>query len=244
MTEEKVDDLPEDVDVSDAVEEKADDRLDRKTVSKIVERERQKAYEKARREAMMEQQAMQEGQAQAQPQATQSPNLGGMNVSPEQLQSMIAQQVSQNLPQHLQEHIQGIQTQHLVNSFTEKMQAAEARHPGLNDKLNKIEDYSGITPIIQMANNMENTGDIMAELLNNPGKMGSILSLTQAGQRQYAQQMMHDLSNSIKVNQEAVAKEKQAQDPIAQLKSSSMTTGMDDKDLSVMDLRKMLSQRR
>lgn len=240
MTEEiKVDDLPEDaVGQLDEAPVMDDDRLDRKTVSKIVERERQKAYEKAKREAMMEQQqAMQQQAPQAAP--TQAPNLGGMQVSQEQLDAMIAQR----LPQHLQEHIQGMQTKHLVDSFTNKMDAAESRHPGLAAKLSDIEDYRGIAPVIEMANNMENTADIMAELMEHPSKMGSILALNQAGQRKSAMKMMQDLSNSIKVNTTAMAQEKEAQDPMAQLKSSA-STGMDSNNLSVKDLQKMLSGRR
>ena len=239
MTEDiKVDDLPEDaVSVDVPVEEMEDDRLDRKTVSKIVERERQKAYEKARREAMNELQSQQ-----ASPEMQQAPQLGGMQISQDDLNAMIAKA----LPHHLQEHIQGIQTQHMVDSFTSKMQAAESRHPGLNEKLNKIEDYRGIAPLIQMANGLDNAGDVMADLLENPGKMGSILALAQAGQNQYAMHVMHELSNSIKVNQDAAANEKQALDPLKQLKSSSMTTGSDDGEhnMSVRDIQKLLSQRR
>ncbi len=235
MTEETVvDDLPEDA-VSDAVVEQVDDRLDRKTVSKIVERERQKAYEKARREAMEEQQSQQQQVA---------PQLGGMQISPEQMQAQMQAMMAQQLPQHLEKHIQGIQTQHMVDSFATKMQAAEARHPGLSEKLGKLESYDGIAPIIQMANNLENTGDIMADLMSNPGKMGSVLSLFQGGLKNQAMQMMSELSNSIKTNVDAAAKEKQANDPMAQLKSSALTTGSDDKDMSVNDLRKMFSQRR
>lgn len=241
MTEDlKVDDLPEDAESIEAPVEEVDDRLDRKTVSKIVERERQKAYEKARREAMLEQQAMQQQQQQGQQPV--NPQLGGMQAPAMDIDAEIARR----LPQHLQEHIQGIQNQHLVDSFTNKMQAAESRHPGLNEKLNKIESYQGMIPIVQMANNLENTGDIMADLMSNPAKMGSILALAQAGQNQAAMQVMRDLSNSIKVNEDAMAKEKQAQDPMTQLKSSSMTTGSDNSEhsMSVKDIQRMLSARR
>jgi len=53
-----------------------------------------------------------------------------------------------------------------------------------------------------------------------------------------ARQQMGELSKSIKTNQDAVAQDKQAQDPMAQLKPSS-SAGMDNGNMSVQDFRKM-----
>lgn len=209
----------------------ADDMLHKEVVSKIVERERQKAFEKGKQEALMElqqQQAPQEQQVAQQPQS-----IGGMQqMSPADIERLIAEKA----PQVLQAHVANLKNEHMVNSFVAKMQAAEAKHPGLEAKLNDL-DYESMAPLIEMANNMENTGDIMKELLDNPMKMGNLMTLMYA-QPKMAQRAMMDLSNSIKTNQDALAQEKQAQDPMSQLKPSS-SAGIDNSTMSVSDFRKM-----
>ena len=210
----------------------ADDMLSKSTVSKIVERERLKAFEKGKREALMEFQ-QQEPAAVAQQQQQQGGSLGGMQqLSSADIERMIAEKA----PQMLQDHINQLQTKQTVDSFVNKMQAAEEKHPGLEEKLNDL-DYSTMAPLISMANNMENTADIMAELLNNPMKMGNMMTLMYA-QPKMAQKAMMDLSGSIKTNQDAIAQEKQAQDPMSQLKPST-SAGMDNSAMSVTDFRKM-----
>jgi hypothetical protein len=206
-------------------------------MSDVVKREQQKAYEKGRKEALMQ---MQQEQAQAQqeqmaaPQQNQAPSqMGGMaQMSPDEIRRMISEQA----PQVLQDHVQSMQQEAMVNDFVAKMQAAEERHPGLEQKLNDL-DYATAVPIVQMANSMENTGDIMAELLNNPQKLGNMILLAQT-QPKLAARQMHDLSNSIKQNQEALAQDVSANNPLSQIKTSS-NAGMDNGSMSVSDFRKM-----
>lgn len=212
--------------------------LSRDVVSKIVERERKKAYEKGQKDALMqtqpEQQVAQQQPQQApamQPQGQQS--LGGMQqMSSADIERMIAEKA----PQLLHEHVQNLKNEHTINSFVSKMQAAEQKHPGLEAKLNEL-DYSTMSPLVHLANDMENTGDIMKELVDNPMKLGNMLALAQH-QPMLAKRQMMELSNSIKTNQEALAQEKQAQDPMSQLKPSS-SAGMDNGAMSVTDFRKM-----
>ena len=211
--------------------------LHKSTVSKIVERERLKAFEKGKQEALMqlqqEQQQMQQPEAAPQQAPQQPGQLGGMQqMTQADIQRMIAEQA----PQALQEHMHNLKNEHTINSFVQKMQAAEARHPGLEAKLNDL-DYSTMAPIVEMANNMENTADIMKELVDNPMKMGNLLQLMHS-QPRMAQKAMMELSGSIKTNQDAIAQEKQAQDPMSQLKPSS-SAGMDNSAMSVTDFRKM-----
>lgn len=209
------------------------DVLTRDIVSKIVERERKKAFEKGREEAMAELQQQQSPAVPVEqiPQGQQS--LGGMQqMSPQDIQRMI----SEHAPQALQEHMQQQRTKQTIDSFVSKMQAAEAKHPGLEAKLNDL-DYSTLAPIVQMANDMENTGDIMKELIDNPEKMSHLILLSYT-QPKLAAKKMADLSNSIKTNSEALAQDAQARDPMSQLKPSS-NAGMDNGDMSVSDFRKM-----
>jgi hypothetical protein len=200
-----------------------------------IKREREKAYERGKREALMVLEQQQQAQAPAEPQAAQQPSsIGGMQqLSPDQIRQMIAEQA----PQALQDHVEQLKNHHMVESFVSKMHAAESRYPGLEAKLNKLDYGTGtLAPLVKMANDMENTGDVMHELVSNPMKMGNLMALMR-DQPYLAQQAMADLSNSIKQNMQAKAEEAQARDPMSQIKSTS--TGMDSGGMSIADFRKM-----
>ena len=202
----------------------ADDVLDKATVSKIVARERQKAYEKGKQEALMQNEQQQSAPQQQAPQPAMQ-TFGGMQQAPQQSPEDIQRMIAEHVPQYLQQ------------------QAAEQQFPGLEQKLNDIDFTSPATlKLVQMANNMDNTGEIMNELLENPEKMGTLLNLVHE-QPKLAQNRLASLSNSIKTNRQAIEQEQSAQDPIGQLKSS-VNAGVDEHNLSVKDLKKLVSQRR
>jgi hypothetical protein len=211
----------------------------------VVNREKRKAFERGKKEALMQlqqeqQQQMQDNapqQQQAPMQQQQAPSLGGMQqMSAADVERMIAEKA----PQALQEQMNRLKQEHSINTFVQKMQVAEQKYPGLEAKLNKL-DYEdpSLMRVVDMANSMENTGDIMNEILNNTGKMATFLNLSR--QPQIAQQAMMELSSSIKTNQDALAAEKQARDPMNQLKPSS-SVGSDNANPSMHDLRKMFSR--
>ncbi len=227
--------------ISDGV---AEEGLDKATVSKIVARERAKAYEKGKQEARM---SMEQEQQQA-PSAPQAPQaapqtFGGMQQAPQMNPEDIQKLIAEHVPQYLQQQAAEYQQKQFADGFISKMQAAEKQFPGLEQKLNDIDFTSPNTlKLVQMANNMDNTGEIMNELIENPEKMGTLLNLINE-QPKLAQQRLASLSNSIGVNRKAQEEDKSALDPIGQLKSS-INAGVDDHNLSVKDLKKMLSQRR
>jgi hypothetical protein len=227
MTEDLAETELQDMPLEEAESETVDDEYQTPVYNKIqvqdvVKREKQKAYEKGRRAAMMELQQEQQPQS-----------LGGMSApSREEIQRLIAEQA----PQLLQDHVNEMQAKHTVNSFVSKMQSAEQKYPGIQEKLNEL-DYNTITPLIKMANDMENTGDIVNELITNPMKMGNLLALLYA-QPKMAQRAMNDLSQSIKVNEDAKTQAAAAKDPMSQLKPSQ-NAGMDNGNMSVSDFRKM-----
>lgn len=223
------------------VTDNIDDMLPKSTVSKIVARERQKAdakaYERGKREALMQ---LQEEQMQQQV-PSQPSSIGGMQqLSQSDIEKLIAERTPQVLQEHIQNHVQQLQNKQLVDSFVSKMQAAEQKYPGLEKQLSEL-DYESMTPLIKMANNMDNTGDIMKELIDNPSKMGNILTLLYT-QPKIAERAMSELSNSIKQNEAAKAEDAQARDPMSQLRPSS-SAGMESGAMSVNDFRKMFSKR-
>ncbi len=207
-------------------------------VKKVVDREKAKAFERGKREALMELQQQQAPQAPEQPAATQQ-QLGGM---PQMSQADIERMIAERAPLALQQHVQKLQQDQMVNTFVQKMQLAEQQHPGLEQELNNL-NYNDprMHSFIAMANQMENTGDIMKEVLDNPSKMESLLNMAH-NQPYQAQKAMKSLSDSIKTNQTAKDEEVRARDPMSQIKSST-TSGNSEKsqhDMSQEDLRRLL----
>lgn len=231
-----------------AEEPAKEEMLPKSVISKIVERERLKAFEKGKREAMQElQQQNQEQVPQQAPeqmqQQMQQPQrgMGGMPAGP--TQEEIAKMIQEQAPQALMHHVNQFKQEQMINSFVSKMQAAEQVHPGLEKKLNSLNyDDPAMHSLVEMANNLENTGDIMKELVDNPNKMLQVLGGIRE-QPFLAQQSLMSLSNSIKQNQEAKAQEAQAQDPLSSLKPST-NAGMDNGDKSVQDFVKMFRRGR
>ena len=235
-------DLQEETPVEPVSDGVADDVLDKATVSKIVARERQKAYEKGKQEALMSQEQQQQPAQQQAPQPAMQ-TFGGMQQAPQQSPEDIQRMIAEHVPQYLQQQAAEYQQKQFADGFVAKMQAAEQQFPGLEQKLNDIDFSSPATlKLVQMANNMDNTGEIMNELLDNPEKMGTLLNLVHE-QPKLAMNRLASLSNSIKTNRQAIEQEQSAQDPIGQLKSS-VNAGVDEHNLSVKDLKKLVSQRR
>ena len=233
--------------------EPVSDMLSKATVSKIVERERLKAFEKGKQEALMElqQNQMQEQQPEqaapmAEPIQRQSQGMGGMapqapaGMSQEAIEQLIMQKAPEALMQQFNEHKQKT----MVDAFVNKMQAAEQRYPGLEEKLNKLNYQDpAMHSLIEMSNNLENTGDVMHELVSNPSKMIQVL----AGIREQpflGQETLMSLSNSIKQNQEAAAENSQAREPMSQLKPSANAGLADATQMSIKDIQRQLSRRR
>lgn len=236
------DNVPEEPVMGVDVAAEEPEMLDKATVSKIVARERAKAYDKAKQELRMEQeqqqmQSQQPSQAVAQPMQQQSQGLGGM--PPVQSQEDIQRMIAEHVPIYMHAQADKYKNDQFVDGFVSKMQAAEQQYPGLEAKLSDLNwNAESTRELAKMVNNLENTGDIMNELIENPEKMSSMLTLIREEQPRLAQQRLASLGNSIKANQAAIAQEKSAQPPIGQLKSS-VNAGVDDHNLSVSDLRKM-----
>jgi len=220
-----------------------DDEMQKPVFNKIqmsdaIKRERAKAFEKAKKEVLM--QLKQQNELGGMPsdsgmQSNQN-SLGGMpqGLTAEQVRQLIAEQA----PEVLSNHVNSIKNEHIVNSFVSKMQAAEKMYPGLEQKLSKL-NYSNpaMIKLVQMANELENTGDIMHELLSNPMKMGNVLNLAKE-EPFIAGEALRELSNSIKTNQKALSESEESPSPLSQIKPSNVGMG-NGKAMSVSDFRKM-----
>ena len=233
---------------AEPVETEAERTFKSSQVKKVVEREKQKAFERGKREALMELQQQQQQPAEQQQmqqppmQNGQSVGLGGMpQMTPEQVKQMIAEQA----PQALQQHIQKAQQDQMVNTFVQKMQVAEQKYPGLEAELNNLNyEDPRMHAFINMANGMENTGEIMKEVLDNPSKMENLLNMAY-NQPYQARKALASLAESIKTNETALAQAQQANDPLSQVKSSTTPGASGSQhDMSVKDIQRLLFKRR
>lgn len=187
----------------------------------VVKREKEKAFERGKRH-MMEELQQQQQQAQPAPQPIPQPvqqpqSLGGM---PQLSQDDVMRMIAERTPQLLQQQREQDHAHNMANGFVQKMRAAEARHPGLESKLNEL-DYTHLGPVIKLVDSMDNPADIMKELVDNPMKMGNLVTLAHT-QPNMAKKAMFDLSNSIKQNQTALAQEAQASEPLGQITPSNV----------------------
>lgn len=221
-------------------------RFSAKELEKIVTREREKAHRKGKEEALMtlDQQQAPAPQDQAPaPQQAPTPGIGGMpaqqQMSPDYIQQLIAEQV----PLRMQQHVQEAQLHQLASSFDSKIKAAGERHPELKKKMDLLDfNDPSILGLVHLTNNMENTGDIWNELLDNPTKLSGISTLA-AAQPKLAEHHLQALSNSIKQNQQALADHQSASEPLSQIKPTQKS-GVDNGNMSVADFQKMFRQKK
>ena len=96
-------------------------------------------------------------------------------------------------------------------------------------------ELSTIPEVVQLANTVDNTADVMYELGKNPHKVASLLTLTRYGNVKLAYAETKKLSDSIKQNQNAL-QQPVPPEPLSQLKPSNV--GTDNGVLTVRELRK------
>lgn len=209
-------------------------------VNDVVARERARAYEKARRDLEAENAAR--NAVNSQP--AQAQTIGGMKQLSE---DEIKQMISSHVPSVMQNHVRDLQITNFANQFGAKMEAAEAKYPGLRAQLGELnfEDPS-LLRVLESVNKMEHTAETMQELLANPTKLSQLMTMAEK-QPKLMERSVMSLASSIKQNQDALqANQKKAQEPLGQINPSS-GIGMDngaEGDMSVGDFRKMFKSRK
>lgn len=193
-------------------------------VSDVVRRERERAYEKAKREAMDE--ARQAGVS--------------SGLTPEQIRQMAIEAASGAIREQKQKQAEADQLQQMnqvVGSFVNKIEASSERYPNLKEKLREL-DFESFAPIVALATDLENTADIINHLVDDPMKMSSLLTLLDR-QPQMAAKAVYELSNSLKNNEAALAKNlEKANAPFDTINRSGNTL-QSEENMSVSDFRKL-----
>lgn len=157
------------------------------------------------------------------------------NMSEEKIQKMV--DAAANKAQ--KEQILQDRASQTVNQFMTKIQAGKDKYPDIEQKIQDL-DLQESVEIIELANSLDNTADVMYELAQHPNKAASIVAALRTGQTKNARLQIQKLSSSIKDNQKAaivVPKE-----PLSQIKPSSVAG--DDGVVSLDQLKKASYLRR
>lgn len=122
--------------------------------------------------------------------------------------------------------------QRIASEFFGKLATGKEKYQDFEKVVGEVE-LRAIPHVVQLANQVENTADVMYELAKNPTKIAAIQQLIGISPK-LAMAEMQRLAQSIKDN-ESAAKEKLPNSPLSQIRPSN--TGTDNGVLSVKDLR-------
>lgn len=207
--------------------------LKQSEVNEIASRVRHQGYEKGKQEALAEyQKSLNNSQNSQQPQSnyqTQQPSsLGGMpQFSEDHIRKLIAEENSRQSQMAVANQI--------ANEFIGKMGNGKSKYSDFDQLVdNTFGDFREFPEIVHLANNVDNTSDVVYALAQNPSKIGNLLSLLQRSPK-LALADMQALSRSIKNNEEGQAMPK-ANEPLSQVTPSNK--GVDGGSSSVSALRK------
>lgn len=197
------------------------------------EKKMQEQLEQAKQQ--IEQLQSGQGQQQAPVQQQQQPQQPGM--SPEQIQAQIMQKVQEEL-QKKEEMLQQQQLQREVD------QVAQQYYGKMNQGRTLYEDFDAITAdfnpaefpqLVFLANQVDNTADVIYELSKKPGKLAELQTLLERSPNM-ARKQIANLSESIKTNQDAKNGLQEPQEPLNRMKPSP--AGTDNGDRTVRDYKK------
>lgn len=168
-------------------------------------------------------------------------SMGGMSM-PEIDSNAITQQIMANIKQQMQAESEERAKQELeeeatriVQSYRSKMASGKEAYPDFDDVMADF-NPKAFPNLVLLASQVDNTHDVMYELMKNPAKFGTIAVLSERDP-QAAQRMLGRVSQSIQANNQAKAEQKDVPEPLSRLSSSK--TGQDDGNLSVRDYKKM-----
>ncbi len=151
----------------------------------------------------------------------------------EERQAQEAKQVDEQKAEEARKYEQ--QMQGVASDYLSKMAGGKELHDDFEEVTSKFA-VADFPEIVILANQVDNTADVMYDLVKNKGKLANINAMSRQSP-QTAMQMIQELSDSIKVNGKAKSEARDAPKPLSRVKSS--TAGSDTGDLSISDLRKM-----
>ena len=179
-------------------------------------------YEKGKADALAQLQAQQPVSNMGAQQMAQ----GSLNES--QVRAMIEEQT-----QRIQaEQARMAQAERVVGEFAGKMELGKDAYEDFEDTVRQI-DLASIPEIVQLANGVQNTHDVMYDIAKNPYKIAQLKMLAQTSPH-LARAEMNRLSQSIIANNAVKAQVSDVKPPLGQMKSSTNNVGSGPMTLSYM----------
>lgn len=140
------------------------------------------------------------------------------------------------LQQAQQIQAQQIAAHNLVSQFDAKLKAASEDFPELEAQLEEIGIHE-MPEIVGMTASLPNTAEVLADLVENPQKISTIISAFKNGNPKLAMISLHKLSNSIEKNKRAKESIVTPSEPTEQIQPS--ISGGDDSMASYEALRNL-----
>ena len=197
-------------------------------VNALIGSAKQKGYEKGRQDAIAELATQPIGMQQAtqvpQPQPPMAPAVASANapVGGDQIRQIASEEIAK---QHQEWQKQILAAQHKQQAD----QAAQQIIMKINEAKTRIPDYDKVVDmntaiqmpdILTLAHGVDNTGDVLYDLMKNPGKRAQIRGVPEP----LARLQIKQLSDSIKQNQMA-AYQPISPEPLDQIKPSNIGLG-------------------
>lgn len=198
--------------------------LPQSEVNDLAGKIRAEAYEKGRQQAMQAQ--MQAAPAQENFAAQQ---VAQGSMSEDQVKAMIQEQTLE----FQQKQAQRMMAEKIVGEFSTKMQGGAEKYEDFEATVKEL-DLRTIPEIVQLANSVSNTDDVMYDLGKNPYKIANLKVLAQTSPH-LARAEMNRLSQSIVSNGKAKDQVAGVKEPLSQMKPSTGT--VDTGEMSVSDFR-------
>jgi hypothetical protein len=176
----------------------------------------------------------------------QQSSMGGMlQMSQDQLKSLVDEAAStavsresQRFQEATQKQAEEQYIQDALNTFAGKISGANEKYSDFEDKVGKLDVLNKAPHLIPLINEVDKdvAPDVLYAIANNPIWAHQLNTLRKEMGHEVAQMQMSQLVNSIKQNQEAF-NAKRTNEPLSHVKSS--TTATDSGQLTVSDYRKM-----
>jgi hypothetical protein len=199
-------------------------------VNELVGSAKQKGYQKALDEIREQQQLL------AQQPSNQAPNNSTANNNVD-LASLIDSRLGEFQKQQQAQHQEAAaqaEAHRILSELAAKTEDAKKRYSDFDEKVGSIAGaFESAPQLLHYANTVDNSGDILYDLANNPTKIANLAKLGEMNP-QLALMEIQRLSSSIKQNQNA-APAPASPDALRPVKSSNV--GTDNGNLSVRDFK-------
>jgi hypothetical protein len=209
--------------VSAPPESKQERLFKQQEVADLLTRERKEAVERYKRSA--------------QPAQSQSPQQHQSNISTDDVRRIAAEE-TQNLMEKTREdaqrNAQMQEAERTASEFFGKLAAGKEKYDDFDAVMGSVKDWGKLASAVGLANLVDNTHDVMYDLIKNPTKIAQIHSLAEISP-DLALAEVQRMSAAHKLNEKAT-KTKMPNAPLSQMRPSN--TGTDSGDLSVSDYKK------